>query len=123
MLNMRSKTFWCLAVLIAVSVLGAQSGAQAQVVDYRAGTKAFNTGQAGVFITFVNPLPSADYSVSVQATNTAGYSGTTVCTYFNVLHKTSNGFDVQHKRCSDGVPIPLTVGVSLDWIAIIKTDP
>jgi hypothetical protein len=42
---------------------------------------------------------------------------------FNVLHKTANGFDVQHKRCDDGTPLALTLGVSLDWIAIIKTDP
>lgn len=120
---MKNRKSWFLAVMFVASSLVSLSGAQAQIIDYRAGTAPFNAGQAGIFITFVNPLPSAGYSVSVQATNTGGFSGTTVCTYFNVLHKTSTGFDVQHKRCSDGVPVPLTVGVSLDWIAIMKTDP
>ena len=97
--------------------------AEAQIGDYRAGTSPFLVGQAGISITFTTPLPSADYSVVVQATNTSGYSPTTVCTYFNVLHKTSSGFSVQHKRCNDGVPVALDAGVSLDWIAIVKTDP
>jgi hypothetical protein len=117
----RKRNLWAAVVVITLSSLGAASQAQAQI--YRAGTAAFNAGQAGIVITFVNPLASADYSVSVQPTNTGGFSGTTACTYFNVLHKTNTGFDVQHKRCSDGVPIPLVVGTPLDWIAIVKTDP
>jgi hypothetical protein len=120
---MRLKKLHVVAVVFAVTLLAGHTAARAQTGTYRAGTSPFNAGQAGIFVTFVSPLPSANYSVSVQATNTGGYSPTTECTYFNVLHKTANGFDVQHKRCSDGVPLALTVGVSLDWIAIIKTDP
>ncbi len=112
-----------LAAIVTVALLAGHTAAQAQTGTYRAGTSAFNAGQAGIFVTFTTPLPSANYSVSVQATNTGGYSPTADCTYFNVLHKTANGFDVQHKRCNDGVPLALTVGVSLDWIAIVKTDP
>jgi hypothetical protein len=57
------------------------------------------------------------YSVVVQPTNTAGYSQTTVCTYFNVLNKAAGQFLVQHKRCDNGLPVPLKVPISLDWIA------
>ncbi len=120
---MRLKKLHLAALLTVVALLAGQMAAQAQTGTYRAGTAPFNAGQAGITITFLTPLPSANYSVSVQATNTAGYSPTTDCTYFNVLHKTANGFDVQHKRCNDGVPLALTVGTPLDWIAIIKTDP
>jgi hypothetical protein len=120
---MRVNRLHFVAVLVAVVLLAGLAEAQAQVVDHRAGTAPFSAGQAGIFITFAVPFPNANYSVSVQQTNTAGYSPTTVCTYFNVLHKTANGFDVQHKRCDDGVPVALDVGVSLDWIAINKTDP
>jgi len=62
-------------------------------------------------------MPTANYSVVVQPTNTAGYSPIPNCTYFNVLKKTTTNFQVQHKRCDDGVPVKLDVNVSLDWIA------
>jgi len=58
------------------------------------------------------------YAVSVQPRDTAGYSPISFCTYFNPLHKRVDGFEVQHKRCDDGVPVQLDVGVSLDWIAV-----
>jgi hypothetical protein len=120
---MKVRTLGCAAALTVATLLAGLGEAQAQVGTYRAGTAPFNVGQAGIFITFATPLASANYSVSVQATNTGGYSPTTECTYFNVLHKTASGFDVQHKKCSDGTPLALDVGVGLDWIAIIKTDP
>jgi len=84
----------------------------------KAGTAAFAIGQAGITINFPVSWPAnTPYSVVVQPTNTAGYSPTTVATYFNVLNKTATFFQVQHKRCDNGVPVPLDVAVSLDWIA------
>jgi hypothetical protein len=101
-------------VLLAITLAPAQS---LQVVGFRAGTNAFPIGSAGITVVFSVPMPTAQYSVVVQPTNTAGYSGTTACTYFNVLHKTTANFQVQHKRCDNGVPVNLVTGVSLDWIA------
>ena len=84
----------------------------------RAGTAAFAIGQDGINITFSSPMPNTRYAVVVQATNTAGYSPVSVCTYFNPLHKRDDGFEVQHKRCDDGVPVELDVDVALDWIVV-----
>ena len=84
----------------------------------KAGTAAFAVGQAGIFVNYPIPWPATvRYSVAVQPTNTAGYSPTTVCTYFNVLKKTATQFQVQHKRCDNGVPVALDTAVSLDWVA------
>ena len=84
----------------------------------KAGTAAFAVGQAGIYVNYAVPWRTGTkYSVAVQPTNTAGYSSTTVCTYFNVLKKTDTQFQVQHKRCDNGVPVPLDTAVSLDWIA------
>ncbi|HWX42126.1 MAG TPA: hypothetical protein VN345_13340 [Blastocatellia bacterium] len=85
----------------------------------RAGTAAFAVGQEGINITFkAGPMPDTNYAVVVQPTNTAGYSGTSDDTYFNPLHKRTDGFEVQFKRCQDGVGVPIAVDVSLDWIAV-----
>lgn len=66
-------------------------------------------------------MPDTNYDVFVQPTNTAGYSPTSDCTYFNPLHKTVNGFDVQHKECATGTPRKLIAGVSLEWMAVERT--
>jgi hypothetical protein len=81
----------------------------------RAGTIGFPIGSAGITVPIVPPMPNNTYSVSLQATNTAGYSTTSDCTYFNVLHKTPTQFEIQHKRCKDGIPVTLDQGVSIDW--------
>ena len=107
-------------VALAAFALVSASPASSQPfgVKYRAGTDSFPIGSDGINITFASPLQSIDYAVVVQQTNTAGYSPTNECTYFNPLHKRVDGFEVQHKRCDDGTPVQLDVGVSLDWIAI-----
>lgn len=108
-----------LALAAAIAIPFALSAsAQQPLQNYRAGTAAFTAGKAGINITFSSPLPSTRYAVIVQPTNTAGYSTTTVCTYFNPLHKRVDGFEVQHKRCDDGVPVQLDTNVSLDWVVI-----
>src|SRR3954471_2770894 len=94
-------------ILLAISLALAQAQ---QVVGYRAGTKNFPGapppgGSDGISITFSAPMPTNKYSVVVQPTNTAGYSPIPTCTYFNVLHKTTAGFEVQHKRCDNGDPV------------------
>lgn len=111
---------FALAALVTVVVLtfGRNAAAQQPLQHYRAGTAAFAIGQDGINITFSSPMPDTKYAVVVQATNTAGYSGTSVCTYFNPLHKRTDGFEVQHKRCDNGVPVKLAAGVSLDWIVV-----
>lgn len=84
----------------------------------KAGTAAFAIGKAGIYVYYPIPWPAGTkYSVVVQPTNTGGYSPATVCTYFNVLKKTDTKFEVQHKRCDNGVPLPLDTPISLDWIA------
>ncbi|HEV2842926.1 MAG TPA: hypothetical protein VGW39_16515 [Chthoniobacterales bacterium] len=98
-----------------------QAAAPLPLVQYRAGTAVFASGKDGINIIFTHgPMPSLNYSVVVQATNTAGYSPISVCTYFNPLHKRLDGFEVQHKRCDDGVPVKLDTNVSLDYVAIAK---
>jgi hypothetical protein len=84
------------------------------------GNAPFTAGQAGININFPPgvKIPGANYAVVVQPTNTAGYSPLHDCTYFNPLHKRDDGFEVQHKRCDDGVPVALDVGVSLNWIVV-----
>jgi hypothetical protein len=109
-------------ILVAALVVLATVSAGAQGSNppglCKAGTAAFVIGQAGITINYPVAWPAnTAYSVVVQPTNTAGYSPTTVCTYFNVLNKTATTFQVQHKRCDNGVPVPLDVNVSLDWIA------
>lgn len=111
-----------LALIALATVVGLTFGrnatAQQPLQNIRAGSKAWTPGQAGVNINFSTPMPSTRYAVVVQQTNTAGYSPTSVCTYFNPLHKRTDGFEVQHKRCDDGVPVNLDTGVSLDYIVV-----
>lgn len=91
---------------------------QQPLQHYRSGTAAFAVGRDGINITFSSPMPSTGYAVVVQETNTAGYSPTSVCTYFNPLHKRTDGFEVQHKRCDNGAGVQLDVSVSLDWVVV-----
>jgi hypothetical protein len=114
----KSLTLRALALVALVAVATGNAAAQQPLQHYRAGTAAFAIGKDGINITFSSPMPSTQYAVVVQATNTAGYSPISVCTYFNPLHKRVDGFEVQHKRCDDGVPVKLDVGVSLDWIVV-----
>jgi hypothetical protein len=106
-----------LAALLALPLGGnGTTGFYQQQIN--AGTADFAPGQEGISIKFKTPMPDTFYAVVVQPTNTAGYSGTSDDTYFNPLHKTTDGFEVQFKRCQDGVPVPIAVDVSLDWIAV-----
>jgi hypothetical protein len=88
----------------------------AQAGALRAGSENWLAGQAGITVVFSAPVANKKYAAVVQPANTAGYSPTTDCTYFNVLHKSVNGFDVQHKTCLDGTPVPLDVNLQLNWI-------
>jgi hypothetical protein len=115
--NRRHLAFVTSLVVIMVLAVTLSSVQAQQVVGYRAGTAPFTAGNAGIVVTFSVPMPTANYSVVVQPTNTAGYSTISQCTYFNVLKKTTTNFQVQHKRCDDGAPVNLDVNVSLDWIA------
>jgi len=115
---MSKLTLVLIAALIVTTEAFAQSAPSNPAGLCKAGTAAFSIGQAGIFVNYTVPWPAnTKYSVVVQPTNTAGYSPTTACTYFNVLKKTDLKFEVQHKRCDDGVPVPLDTAVSLDWIA------
>jgi hypothetical protein len=81
------------------------------------GSTSFNSGQAGIYVTFATPMPSGDYSLVIQPHDTGGYSTTSEATYFNPLKKTATGFQIQHKTTKDGTPLPLDYNVSVDWIA------
>jgi hypothetical protein len=97
---------------------GRNATATQPLQNIRAGSKAWLPGQAGININFLTPMPSTNYAVVVQATNTAGYSPTSVCTYLNPLHKRTDGFEVQHKRCDDGVPVGLDTGLTMNYIVV-----
>ena len=108
-------------MLSAALLLGAAANvfpAAAQAAETRAGVFGWAQPTMGVFINFSTPMPNADYAVVVQQVNTAGYSTTKDCTYFNVLKLTTTGFQVQHKRCDDGTPVPTDVNITLQWIAV-----
>lgn len=101
------------AAFAAMMFLGLALG-EAQAGECRAGVVSFPSGKKGIYVnhdTFTRP-----HSVVVQPTNTAGYSTISECTYFNVLKHTDTQFQVQHKRCDNGVPIATDVNISLYWI-------
>src|SRR5882724_321231 len=98
----RAQSKVALAVASAVIALLSAHSLQAQASNppglCKAGTAALATGQAGIYVNFPVPWPATvKYSVVVQALNTGGFSGTTASTYFNVLKKLPNQFQVQHK--------------------------
>jgi hypothetical protein len=86
-------------------------------MDIRSGSVGFQAGQAGITVPLSPPATGA-YTVVVQATNTAGYSPTSECTYFNVLKETLTEFEVQHKTTKDGTPVNLHANVTLKWILV-----
>ena len=100
--------------LVAISVV---SGLPAAAGN-RAGLVPWKKGEAGVTVKFFPPMSNANYSVSVQQANTAGYSPTSECTYFNVLKLESDNFQIQHKRCKDGEPVPVDDTISMLWIIV-----
>jgi hypothetical protein len=112
------KTVLKMTTLVAIPLLLAVTTA-AQAGQTRAGAVGFLAGQAGIYIPLDPPVPQK-YSVVVQATNTAGYSPTSECTYFNVLKEKPHEFQVQHKTCKDGTPIPLDTNVTLKWVLITR---
>jgi len=91
--------------------------AGAQAAELRAGSVSWVSGQAGITVN-LSPAVTGPYTVVVQPTNTAGYSPSSECTYFNVLKETPTKFEVQHKACQDGMPLLLDVNVTLKWILI-----
>jgi hypothetical protein len=111
-----------LALIALATVAGLTFGRNATapppLMNYKAGTAVFPIGRDGININFSTPMPSTKYAVVVQATNTAGYSTTSVCTYFNPLHKRTDGFEVQHKTCDNGAGVKLDTAVSLDYVVV-----
>ena len=110
-----------LALVALATVAGLAFGqrvAPPRPLQFRSGNAGFLVGQDGININFSTPMPSTRYAVVVQETNTAGYSTTPGCTYFNPLHKRTDGFEVQHKKCDDGSGVKLDVSVSLDYIVV-----
>jgi hypothetical protein len=106
-----------LALTMSVAAVAAAQGTNPPGLC-KAGITGFAVGQAGITVNFPVAWPAnVVYAMSVQPTNTSGYSPTTVCTYFNVLNKTATSFQVQHKRCDNGVPVALDAAITLDWIA------
>jgi len=103
---------------VAGLTFGRNATAAPPLLNYKAGTAVFPVGRDGININFSSPMPSTRYSVVVQATNTAGYSTTSGCTYFNPLHKRTDGFEVQHKTCDNGAGVRLDTVVSLDYVVV-----
>ena len=104
---------------VAIAGAGLAMAGAANAFEIRAGSEAWQIGQAGIYVN-LSPAVSGPYSVVVQPSNTAGYSPTGECTYFNVLKETPTQFQVQHKTCKDGTPVALDTGVTLAWILVTK---
>ncbi|BAN01056.1 hypothetical protein [Ilumatobacter coccineus] len=110
---------------VVIDVLGAFVGAERTSCDTTAivrGTAGFYIGDAGVFVTFDDPLPTATYTLLIQTNNTGGYSTTTEATYFNPLKKTATGFQIQHKTTDDDTPLAVDQSVGLDWVVMYDGD-
>lgn len=110
------KTLSTLALAVPLIFL-VSTGTQA--AELRAGAVGWTSGQAGITIN-LTPAVTGPYSAVVQQTNTAGYSPSGECTYFNVLKETATKFEVQHKTCKDGTPMALDENVTLKWILVTQ---
>ncbi len=89
-----------------------------QSCETRSGSISFPKGRDGILVEFSEPMPSSNYAITVQQTNAGGYSPTSEATYFNVLRKTKNGFQIQHKTTESDTPKKLQSSVTLNWIAV-----
>jgi hypothetical protein len=116
----RGKREEMMRTLLSWIALSLATSVPAAAVDIRAGLEPWPIGSAGIVVQISPPVSSAVYSAVVQPTNTAGYSTLTDCTYFNVLHLTPTQFEVQHKKCKDGVPVAVDTGITLTWILVTK---
>ena len=104
--------------MIAVSL----AMAAAAMAGERAGAMAWQKGLAGITVKFAPPMSNTNYSVLVGATHAAGYSPTSECTYFNVLNEALDSFQVQHKTCKDGRPIPIDDPLTLQFIIVTRPE-
>jgi hypothetical protein len=93
------------------------------VAGDRAGAVVWQGGLAGIPVKISPPMSDANYSAIVQPANTADFSTTTECVYFNVLHLTPTQFEVQLKNCHTGIPVPTKPGVNITLEWIIVTHP
>lgn len=100
-----------IAFLLAMS-------APALAVDIRSGAFGWPLGADGVTVPISPPVNGPNASVVVNPGNTAGYSPSSECTYFNVLKVTPTQFEVQHKTCKDGTPIKTDTAITLIWILV-----
>jgi hypothetical protein len=110
------KTFTTFTLALAL-VSFVSTGTHA--AELRAGSVGWASGQAGIVVNLA-PAVTGPYTAVVQPTNTAGYSTSGECTYFNVLKETANKFEVQHKTCKDGTPLALDGNVTLKWILVTQ---
>jgi hypothetical protein len=108
------KTLSTVALTLSLILLAVTGG---HATELRAGSVGWTAGQAGITIN-LSPAVTGPYTAVVQQTNTAGYSPSGDCTYFNVLKETASKFEVQHKTCKDGTPVPLDNNVTLKWILL-----
>ncbi len=116
------KSLAVLVVAGAAMVVGLTSNAAFAHMEYRAGVDNMAAGQAGIFITFSQPMPSNKYVISVQQVNDGGYQDTSDCTYLNALKPTATGFQVQLKTCETNTPVKVKEhNLQLRWIVIERT--
>jgi hypothetical protein len=120
-IDMFSRSIQLLLVATFLSFMSSTAVARAATNppgSCKAGIAAFAVGQAGIYVNYPVPWPAGSKtSVVVQQADTAGYSPTSVCTYFNVLKTTDSNFQIQHKRCDDGTPVPLDGAATIFWIS------
>jgi hypothetical protein len=82
------------------------------------------SGTNNVAISWTTGLSSASYRVAVTPQNsTGGFSTTSNCLMFNVSGKTTTGFTITLRQCSNGNTHNTDSNLSLDWIAISDYSP
>jgi hypothetical protein len=93
-------------------------------VNYRAGTVTISSGTNNVAVSWTTGLSSANYQVAITPQNsTGGFSTTSNCLMFNVSSKSTTGFTITLRQCSNGSAHNTDTNLVLDWIAMSSYNP
>jgi hypothetical protein len=81
-------------------------------------------GTNNVAVSWTTGLSSASYRVAITPDNsTGGFATTSNCLMFNVSAKTTTGFTITLRQCSNGSTHSTDRNLDLDWIAISDYNP
>lgn len=87
--------------------------------EYRSGTAVIPADLSTVFVTFSAQMPNQDYQASVVIKNPpAVITASDTCQFLTVSQKSTTGFVVNIRRCSQSSSEPAASDLTIDWIAI-----